>query len=109
MTVESEAAAVRLEVRRWLEEHWDAERPLSEWRALLVDSGWGCPTWPVEWYGRGLPANLAGVPGIIDIVKVDVPSAVAAGIRRLGISAARKSACAMGASTKKATNRLTPP
>ena len=26
------------------------------WRRLLLSSGWACPTWPVEWYGRGLPA-----------------------------------------------------
>jgi alkylation response protein AidB-like acyl-CoA dehydrogenase len=52
---------VRAEVRAWLARHWDPERPLVEWRSLLVDSGWGCPAWPEAWYGRGLPPALAAV------------------------------------------------
>jgi len=52
---------VRAEVRAWLEGHWDPERPLVEWRGLLVDSGWACPSWPAEWYGRGLPAAMDAV------------------------------------------------
>ena len=59
--------------------------------------------------GIGIAFWMAGVPGNAVIVNVEVPSAIAAGISRRGISAARKSACAIGASTKKATNRLTPP
>src|SRR5262245_25081944 len=43
------------------------------------------------------------------MVKVEVPSVIAAGINRRGMDAARNNACAMGTSTKKATNRLTPP
>ena len=52
---------------------------------------------------------MAGVPGNADIVKVEVPSAIAAGISRVGMLAARNNSCAMGASTKNATKRLTPP
>ena len=59
--------------------------------------------------GIGIAFWIAGVPGSADMVKVEVPSAIAAGISRRGMSAARNSACAIGASTKKATNRLTPP
>ena len=44
------------EARTWIVEHWDADRPLVEWRRLLLGSGWACPTWPVDWHGRGLPA-----------------------------------------------------
>src|SRR3954447_2279223 len=47
------------EVRQWLDEVWDPERPLLEWRQILADSGWGCPTWPKEWYGRGLSNSQA--------------------------------------------------
>lgn len=50
---------VRAEARAWVEASWDPERPLREWRALLVDSGWGCPTWPPAWCGRGLSPDLA--------------------------------------------------
>ena len=59
--------------------------------------------------GIGMAFWIAGVPGKADMVKVDVPSAIAAGIRRRGMAAARNSAWAIGASTKNATNRLTPP
>ena len=59
--------------------------------------------------GMGMAFWMDGVPGRADIVKVEVPSAIAAGIRRTGMSASRNSACAIGASTKNATNRLTPP
>ncbi len=59
--------------------------------------------------GIGIAFWIAGVPGSADIVKVEVPRAIAAGISRSGMSAARNRAWAMGASTKKATNRLTPP
>jgi alkylation response protein AidB-like acyl-CoA dehydrogenase len=52
-------AEIRAELRSWLEEHWDPERPLPEWRALLADSGWGVPQWPAEWFGRGLSGELA--------------------------------------------------
>ena len=59
--------------------------------------------------GIGIAFWIAGVPGSADMVKVEVPSAIAAGINRRGIAAERNSASAMGASTKNATNRLTPP
>jgi alkylation response protein AidB-like acyl-CoA dehydrogenase len=53
------AAVVRAEVRAWLAEHWDPDLGLVEWRSRLADSGWGCPTWPREWYGRGLAPSSA--------------------------------------------------
>ena len=55
------AATVRDDVRAWLAESWDPELSLAEWRDRLADSGWGCPTWPVEWHGRGLHPSLASV------------------------------------------------
>jgi alkylation response protein AidB-like acyl-CoA dehydrogenase len=54
---------VRAEVRRFLEKAWDPDRPLREWRELLVDSGWGCPAWPTEWYGRALGPEQAAAVG----------------------------------------------
>ncbi|GAC1593422.1 MAG: acyl-CoA dehydrogenase family protein [Acidimicrobiales bacterium] len=55
------AADVRDEVSSWLDSTWDSERPLAEWRALLADSGWGAPTWPTNFFGRGLEPTLAPV------------------------------------------------
>jgi hypothetical protein len=59
--------------------------------------------------GIGMVFWMAGVPGSADMVKVEVPSAIAAGISRRGMVAVRNNVSAIGASTKKATNRLTPP
>lgn len=57
----SAAAALREEVRTWLEENWDPERPEQEWLGMLADTGWGWPNWPRDRYGRGLPDELATV------------------------------------------------
>jgi alkylation response protein AidB-like acyl-CoA dehydrogenase len=56
-----DADTIRSEVRGWLEGNWDAELPLVKWRTMLADSGWGLPAWPVEWFGRGLPRELAAL------------------------------------------------
>ena len=58
---ESSEDSVRSEVRAWLEESWNPDLSLREWRELLADSGWGCPSWPVQWYGRGLPVQFESV------------------------------------------------
>jgi alkylation response protein AidB-like acyl-CoA dehydrogenase len=57
----TDLAEVRAQVVAWLAQAWDPELSLREWRIRLADSGWGCPTWPREWCGRGLPAATAGV------------------------------------------------
>ena len=51
----SEQEDVRSEVKQWLADNWDPELALLDWRRKLVDSGWATPTWPAEWFGRGLP------------------------------------------------------
>lgn len=50
---------IRAEVRAWLEENWDPDLGLVEWRNLLIDAGWAMSAWPVEWLGKGLPAHIA--------------------------------------------------
>jgi alkylation response protein AidB-like acyl-CoA dehydrogenase len=50
--------SVRDEVRTWIAEQWHPDLSLVEWRNRLADSGWGCPSWPAEWYGRGLPVEF---------------------------------------------------
>jgi alkylation response protein AidB-like acyl-CoA dehydrogenase len=52
---------VRDEVRRWLADNWDPDMTVAEWWDRLCDSGWAMPTWPEEWFGKGLPRELAGV------------------------------------------------
>jgi alkylation response protein AidB-like acyl-CoA dehydrogenase len=48
--------ALQEEVRAWVTQNWDAALSLREWRERVVDSGWAMPSWPAEWYGKGLPA-----------------------------------------------------
>jgi len=59
----TETDTVREELRSWLADNWDSELSLREWRERLADSGWGCPTWPQEWGGRGLAPSYADVVG----------------------------------------------
>ena len=60
---ETTEESVRSEVRAWLEQNWQPDMSLHAWRELLADSGWGCPSWPAEWHGRGLPVALERVVG----------------------------------------------
>ena len=66
------------EVTAWLEENWDPELSLLDWRGKLADSGWGCPTWPQAWCGRGLPESLG------DVVREAFQKAGAIGIAQGG-------------------------
>ena len=50
---------VRAEVTAWVEEHWDPDLSVAEWWSRLADSGWAAPTWPEEWYGKGLSGDVA--------------------------------------------------
>ncbi len=45
---------VQAEARAWIAEHWDPDLALRDWRIRLLESGWACPSWPVEWHGQGL-------------------------------------------------------
>ena len=57
----NEHDALRREVEAWLAANWDPGLRLADWRAKLVDSGWGMPTWPERWYGKGLSGVQAGI------------------------------------------------
>jgi alkylation response protein AidB-like acyl-CoA dehydrogenase len=46
---------VRAEAAAWVAAHWDPDRALVDWRRELFAAGWGAPSWPDRWGGRGLP------------------------------------------------------
>ncbi len=75
-------ASVRAEVRAWLEANFDPNLGLVEWRNKLIDSGWGVPTWPKQWYGRELPARLESVVEE-EMQRIGAPGVAKTGIRRL--------------------------
>jgi alkylation response protein AidB-like acyl-CoA dehydrogenase len=83
--------SVRAEVRAWLEANWNPELGLIAWRNKLIDSGWGVPSWPKQWYGRDLPAGLAPVVeeemqrvGAIGVAKAGIRTLAAATILEHG-------------------------
>ncbi|HZU73533.1 MAG TPA: acyl-CoA dehydrogenase family protein [Acidimicrobiales bacterium] len=42
------------EVTAWLEANWDPDLTVGEWWQRLGESGWAAPSWPEDWYGKGL-------------------------------------------------------
>jgi alkylation response protein AidB-like acyl-CoA dehydrogenase len=50
---------VSAEVTPWLEANWDPDLTVSEWWERLGPSGWAAPTWPEEWFGKGLSRGEA--------------------------------------------------
>src|SRR5215207_11516322 len=47
------------EARAWYQESWDPALSVGAWFRLMYDSGWGYPTWPERWGGKGLPISIA--------------------------------------------------
>jgi alkylation response protein AidB-like acyl-CoA dehydrogenase len=93
---------VRSKVRSWLAGHWDPDAALLDWRRQLVASGWAAPTWPTEWYGRGLPGWADAV------VAVELAAAGAVGgALGVGMSLAAPTLLAHGSDDLK--RRLLPP
>jgi alkylation response protein AidB-like acyl-CoA dehydrogenase len=45
--------------RSWIDEHWDPDLTVAEWWELLGTAGWSAPTWPLEWYGKGVSRDEA--------------------------------------------------
>jgi len=80
-------ASVRAEARAWLEANWNPNYGLVEWRTKLIESGWGAPHWPKQWYGRDLPVGLVPVVdeefariGAIHVAKAGIRTLAAATI-----------------------------
>ena len=71
--------SIRTEVRAWLKANWDPGTGLVEWRNKLVDSNWGMPGWPKEWYGMGLSSELGRA------VEEECSAGGAIGVARTGI------------------------
>ena len=80
----TDAAALRAEVGQWLKQHWSGlpaearwERATPEriaWLDLVLEAGYAVPTWGPDWYGRGLPNELADVIAQ-EFSAVDAPGA----------------------------------
>jgi alkylation response protein AidB-like acyl-CoA dehydrogenase len=58
MTIDT-LITVRERAERWFQENWNPEITLGQWWELLAKDGWGFPTWPERWFGRGLSSDQA--------------------------------------------------
>jgi alkylation response protein AidB-like acyl-CoA dehydrogenase len=47
------------ELRAWLQDNWDPDLTVAEWWERLGLAGWCAPTWPVEWFGKGVSRDEA--------------------------------------------------
>lgn len=70
--------SIRAELRAWLDENWDLDLGLFEWRDRLAVSGWGAPQWPTKWYGRDLPV------GLVRVVEEELKRVGAPGVAKKG-------------------------
>ncbi len=73
---------IRQEVGDWLDNNWDANRSLGDWRRLLLEGGWAAPGWPEDSFGRGFDAEQVAVVDEVFAEKGAVGSAQA-GPRKL--------------------------
>jgi alkylation response protein AidB-like acyl-CoA dehydrogenase len=51
--------AARAAAAAWLTANWSPQLTVRDWWARLADSGWGFPTWPEAWFGKGMSADAA--------------------------------------------------
>ena len=52
---------IRQEVGEWLDANWSVNRPLVEWRSMLLEARWAAPHWPEDCFGRGFSGEQAAV------------------------------------------------
>jgi alkylation response protein AidB-like acyl-CoA dehydrogenase len=72
-----ETEPFRLEVRAWIEANLPGRSPV-EWNALLHETGWAVPMWPVELGGRGL-STVEAVIWTEELQRAEAPIQPAAG------------------------------
>ena len=75
---------IRTELNTWLDEHWNPELSLREWRETLLQGGWASPGWPVDYFGRGFDQAQTAVVNRTFAERAIVPAAQT-GPRRLWV------------------------
>ena len=75
----SDDTRIQQDVRAWLEENWDPDMSLIDWRNKLADSGWGVPHWPKQWFGREMPVSM------MPIIDAEFERIGAVGVAKIGI------------------------
>ena len=48
-------------VNAWIDENWNPELSLQDWREILVEGGWATPHWPSQYFGRDFTQAQASI------------------------------------------------
>jgi alkylation response protein AidB-like acyl-CoA dehydrogenase len=70
----AEVSQLRESVRAWITENWDPDLRTRDWMDRVVGSGWACPSWPPEWFGKGMTTAQARVV-VDEFARARVPGA----------------------------------
>ena len=54
-------SALRAELHSWIDANWSPDLTVGDWWDRLGTAGWAAPTWPTDWYGRGLSRDEANL------------------------------------------------
>ena len=77
-----EESKVKQQARDWIESNWNPEQSLLAWRTKLLESGWGVPSWPRDFFGLGLtPAKTIEVDEVFS--ELGAIGAANSGVRML--------------------------
>lgn len=83
-------------INAWIDDNWNPDLSLREWREILVEGGWAAPHWPEVYFGRGFTLEQSAVVARVFNERGVVPAAQT-GPRRL----AAETILAMGNDTQK--------
>jgi alkylation response protein AidB-like acyl-CoA dehydrogenase len=73
---------IKQQARDWIESNWNPEQSLLAWRTKLLESGWGVPSWPKDFFGLGLtPAKTIEVDEVFS--ELGAIGAANSGVRML--------------------------
>ena len=77
-----EESNIKQQARDWIESNWNPEQSLLAWRTKLLESGWGVPSWPKDFFGLGLtPAKTIEVDEVFS--ELGAIGAANSGVRML--------------------------
>ena len=69
-------AQIEKAVHAWIDEHWNPDLSLVEWRNILLEGGWAAPHWPSNYFGRdftieesAIVARVFNARGVIPVAQ----------------------------------------
>ena len=69
-------AQIEKTVHAWIDEHWNPDLSLVEWRNILLEGGWATPHWPSNYFGRdftieesAIVARVLNARGVVPVAQ----------------------------------------